>query len=261
MHHAHIDKFAYQDSVIHRLDSRVKFLVVLVFTAVVISLPRTSLSILVCFAVGPFTILVLGRIPLKFVFKHILIVSPFVLVLALSCPLYDRTPVTVCFGPLLCESSCGWLRCFAILGKFVVTMLALIALVSTTRFSDLLAGLQKLGVPKLLVIQLGFLYRYIFVLIDRAHHILQARAGRKLRNLGFKTELSIAASMLGSLFIRSIDTAEHISIAMQARGFDPDKGYRDLTLSKLQIQRADLIFALIAILYTFGLYIFVRPIL
>ena len=71
MHHAHIDKFAYQDSVIHRLDSRVKFLVVLVFTAVVISLPRTSLSILVCFAVGPFTLLVLGKIPLKFVFKQI----------------------------------------------------------------------------------------------------------------------------------------------------------------------------------------------
>jgi len=46
MHHAHIDKFAYQDSAIHRLDSRVKFLVVLVFTAVVISLPQSSLSIL-----------------------------------------------------------------------------------------------------------------------------------------------------------------------------------------------------------------------
>ena len=100
MHHAHIDKFAYQDSAIHRLDSRVKFIVVLVFTAVVISLPRTSLSILACYAIGPFAILVWARIPLKFVFKHILLVSPFVLVLALSCPLYDRTPVTVNFGPV-----------------------------------------------------------------------------------------------------------------------------------------------------------------
>src|SRR4030042_4349339 len=94
-HHAHIDKFAYQDSPIHRLDSRVKFIVLLVFTAVVISLPRTSLSILACYAVGPFTVLVLGKIPLRFTFKQIIIVSPFVLVLALSCPLYDRTPVTV----------------------------------------------------------------------------------------------------------------------------------------------------------------------
>ncbi len=257
MHHAYIDKFAYQDSAIHRLDSRVKFLVVLAFTAVVISLPRTSLSILACYAVGPFAVLVWAGIPLRFVFKQILLVSPFVLVLALSCPLYDRTVVAVGFGPLLWQMTNGWLRCFAILGKFVVTMLALIALVSTTRFSDLLAGLQRLGAPRLLIIQLGFLYRYIFVLIDRAHHILRARAGRKLRNLGFKTELRTAASMLGSLFIRSIDTAEHISIAMQARGFDGSWH----TLSRLHIRRCDVLFLLVATSFMLALYLFVRPIL
>lgn len=257
MHHAHIDKFAYQDSVIHRLDSRVKFIVVLVFTAVVISLPRTSLSIPVCCAIWPFAILVLGRVPLKFVFRKILLVSPFVLVLALSCPLYDRTPLSVAFGPFVWRGTVGWMRCFTILGKFVVTMLALIGLVSTTRFNDLLAGLQKLGVPKLLIIQLGFLYRYIFVLIDRAHHILQARAGRKLRSLGFKRELKTASAMVGSLFIRSIDTAEHINIAMQGRGFDG----KWRSISQLQIRRADLLFALAAVFFMLGLYIFIRPVL
>ncbi len=171
MHHAYIDKFAYQDSLIHRLDSRVKFIVLLIFTAMVISLPRTSFSILICFAVGPFTVLVLGRIPLRFTLKQILLVSPFVLVLALSCPYYDRSDVTVAFGLLVWQTTQGWMRCFVIVGKFVVTMLALISLVSTTRFADLLAGLHKLGVPKLLIIQLGFLYRYIFVLIERAQLI------------------------------------------------------------------------------------------
>ena len=257
MHHAYIDKFAYQDSHIHRLDSRVKFIVVLIFTAVVISLPPTSLSILTCYAIGPFTILVLGRIPLKFALKHILVVSPFVLVLALSCPLYDKTPFTVVFGPFLWQTSTGWMRCFTILGKFVVTMSALIALVSTTRFSDLLAGLQRLGLPKLLIIQLGFLYRYIFILIDRAHHILRARAGRKLRNLGAKVELKIAASMLGSLLIRSIDSAEHVNIAMQARGFD--RSWR--TISKLKIRSSDLLFAITAAFFLLGLHFFVEPLL
>jgi cobalt/nickel transport system permease protein len=257
MHHAYIDKFAYQDSAIHRLDGRIKFIVVLVYTAVVISLPRTSVSILACYAIGPFAILVWAGIPLRFVFRHILLVSPFVLVLALSCPLYDKTPVKIVFGPFAWMSSTGWLRCFTIIGKFVVTMLALIALVSTTRFSDLLAGLQKLGLPAILVIQLGFLYRYIFVLIDRAHHILRARAGRRLRNLGFKYELKIAASMLGSLLVRSIDTAEHINIAMQARGFDG----KWRTLSRLRIRNSDLFFVFFAASFIFGLYFFVRPVL
>jgi len=257
MHHAHIDKFAYQNSPIHRLDSRVKFLVALVFTAVVLSLSRTSPGILVYYAIGPFTILVLGGIPLKFVFKQILLVSPFILVLALSCPFYDRNPVTTAFGPFVWHISTGWLRCFSILGKFVVTMMSLIALVSTTRFADLLTALQKLALPKLLIIQLGFLYRYIFVLIDRAHHILRARSGRKLRNLGFKTEFKTAASMLGSLFIRSIDTAEHINIAMQARGFD-GKWH---SLSRLQFRRCDLLFALASAVFMLVLYFYVGKVL
>jgi len=257
MHHAHIDKFSFKDSPVHRLDSRVKFLVVIIFTAVVLSLPRTSVSILVCYAVGPFTIMVLGRIPLKFAFKQILLVSPFILVLALSCPFYDRNPVHVAFGPFVWQISAGWLRCFSIVGKFIVTMLALIALVSTTRFADLLTALQKLAVPRPLIIQLGFLYRYIFVLIDRAHQILRGRAGRKLRNLGFKAELKTASSMLGSLFIRSIDTAEHINIAMQARGFDGN--WR--SISKLQFRRCDLLFVLVSAVFMLVLYFCVGEVL
>ena len=257
MHHAHIDKFSFKDSPVHRLDSRAKFLVVLIFSAVVLSLPRTSFSILVCYAIGPFTILVLGRIPLKFAFKQIILVSPFILVLALSCPFYDRNPVSTAFGPFVWQISAGWLRCFSILGKFTVTMLALIALVSTTKFADLLAALRKLAVPRLLIIQLGFLYRYIFVLIDRAHHILRARAGRKLRNLGFKAELKTSASMLGSLFIRSIDTAEHINIAMHARGFDGE--WR--SLSKLQFRRCDLLFVLSSAVFMLVLYFLIGEVL
>jgi cobalt/nickel transport system permease protein len=257
MHHAYIDKFAYQDSPIHRLDSRIKFVVVLVYTAVVISLPRTSPAILACYAVGPFTILVWAKIPLRFALKHILVISPFILVLALSSVLYDRTPGTVSFGPFTCSAARGWVRCFTILGKFIITMLALIALVSTTRFNDLLAGLRKLGLPRILIIQLGFLYRYIFLIIDRAQHMLRSRAGRKTRNLGLRTELKLAAAMLGSLLIRSIDDAEHIDIAMRARGFDGN--WR--TISRLKIRGSDLVFAAIAACFLLGLHFFARPIM
>ncbi len=157
MHHAYIDKFAYQNSPVHRLDARVKFIIAVVFTAVVVSLPRTSVSILFCYAIGPFAVLVLGGVPLRFTFKHILYVSPFVVVLALTGPLYDRSAATAVFGPWSWQTTVGWLRCWTIAGKFVVTMLTLIALVSSTRFADLLAGLQRLAVPRLLVVQLGFL--------------------------------------------------------------------------------------------------------
>jgi cobalt/nickel transport system permease protein len=257
MHHAYIDKFAYQDSPIHRLDSRVKFLVTFLFTAVVIALPKASLSILFCYAIGPFTVLVIGGIPLRFVFKHILIVSPFVLVLALSCVIYDKTAITVAFGPFSWHSTLGLVRCCVIVGKFIVTMMALIALVSTTRFSDLLTGLQKLYVPKVLIIQLGFLYRYIFILIDRAHHILRARQIRRLRNLGVKKELKVAASMVGSLLVGSLETAENVNIAMHARGFSGN--WHSLTGKNTGI--GEFVFGFIALAFTIGLLFFIEPVL
>jgi cobalt/nickel transport system permease protein len=257
MHHAYIDKFAYQDSPIHRLDARAKFIIAVVFTAVVISLPRTSVSIVFCYAVGPFAVLVLGGIGLGFAIKHILFVSPFVLVLALTGPLYDRTGVTVSFGPWAWQTTLGWLRCWSILAKFVVTMLALIALVSTTRFADLLAGLQRLGVPKLLVIQMGFLYRYIFLLIDSAQRILRARAARFVGRVDFRTGFRFAAAMLGSLFVRSVDTAERVNAAMHARGFDGN--WR--SINRLAVQRRDWVFVVMSACFIFGLYLFVKPIL
>jgi cobalt/nickel transport system permease protein len=219
MHHSYLDKYADGGSFFHRLDSRVKFMAAVVFTAAVLLSGSKAVAVLFCFAVGPFAVLVWAGIPLPFVFRRILAVCPFVLILALSCPLYDRQPEHVAVGPYVFSLTGGWLRCVSILGKFTVTMLILFALVSTTRFADLLAGLEKMKMPQILVIQLGMLYRYLFVLVDRVHHILRARNTRKLRNLGFRQETAVAAAMTGALFIRSIETSQKIQIAMQARGF------------------------------------------
>ncbi len=255
MHHAHIDRFAYQDSPIHRLDSRVKLIIVLIFTGLVVSLPRTSVGVPLCYGLGPFTMLVLANVPVRFVIKHILLICPFILVLALSCVLYDQVPTTVPFGPFLWTMTYGWLRCFAIIMKYVVSMLALISLISTTPFGDLLVGLQRLRVPSPLVVQMGFLHRYIFVIVERAHHMLRARNSRKIRFLGWKTELRVAGSMVGALLTRSLDTAERISLAMQARGFS---GHWH-TLSQARIGLGDWIFALLAITYMLGLGLIFKP--
>ncbi|OHB55491.1 MAG: cobalt ECF transporter T component CbiQ [Planctomycetes bacterium GWF2_50_10] len=220
MHHAHIDKLAYQDSPIHRLDARVKLIAILAYTVFVIAVPRYSVSILACYAVAPFAMLTVAGVSFRFIAKHLLIVSPFIAVLAISSIYYNRTPVQLALGPWVIDTTLGTLQFCNILGKFFCTMAALMALVCTTRFSDLLAAMQSLKVPHILVTQLGFLYRYIFILIDRIHHIIRARSMRTLRRLGFKTELSVASAMVGSLFISTLEASGRINMAMQARGFD-----------------------------------------
>lgn len=220
MHHARIDKLASQDTIMHELDPRVKLIAAVAFSVYVLSIPGTMVSFLSCCAIGPFAVLVIGKVPLKFVFKQILIVSPFIVVLAMTSLFYDKSAITVSFGPAQWQTTTGVLRCISIVLKFIITMMVLIGLTGTTRFGKLLSGLGRLGVPRMLVMQISFVYRFIFLLIDRAHHILMARAARKTAYMGFRMETKTAAAMVGSLFLGSIDTAEKVNTAMQARGFD-----------------------------------------
>jgi cobalt/nickel transport system permease protein len=257
LHHAHIDKFAYQDSFVHRVDARVKLLTTVIFTVLVLVLPRTSISVLACYAIWPFAVLVIGGVPLGFVLRHIVTVSPFIVVLALAMPFYVRTPVEAAFGPWHWVTTTGWLRCGAVTGKFVVTMAALIGLVSTTRFSELLAAMERLGMPPALVMQLGFLYRYIFVLIDRVHHMLRARSGRRLRSLGVRQELATGGAMIGSLLVHSIDAAGRVSVAMEWRGFDGV--FRTLRVSRLG--RAEYVFSVVFTIVIAFLHFVIRPVL
>jgi cobalt/nickel transport system permease protein len=245
MHHSHIDKFAYQDSPIHRLDPRAKLAATFAATLAIVSLPRFSPDLAFYTWTGPFILLVLGRISLRFAFKHVLWALPFIVVLALTSLWYDRTETTILFGPFQWQSTTGWLKCLTLTAKFVGSMLALIALISTTRFSDLLRVLQHWHVPEILVIQLGFLYRYIFVLIDKALHTIQARTLRTLKRQTAAQELRIGTAMIGSVLVQSLDTSAHITQAMEARGFSGQWH----SPKHFHMKRADWLFIALASLY------------
>ena len=90
---------------------------------------------------------------------------------------------------------------------------------STTPFAQLLEAMRKLGVPKMLVTQLGFLYRYLFVLIDEG---LRLKRGRDFRGAALAPagrRLKAVGGIIGHLFVHPLDRSEHISTAMTARGY------------------------------------------
>jgi cobalt/nickel transport system permease protein len=243
MHHHYIDRFAYQDSPIHRLDPRAKILAVLAFSAVLISGSRYMMPS-PWYAVFPAILLLWGGIPIRFVLKHTLIVSPFIAFLVLLSPVFDRTPVH--FNGY--QVSGGWLTAGTVMIRFVLGMAALIALASTTRFPELLKGLERLGVPRLLVTQLRFLYRYLFLLVDQAMHLRRARnardAGRGPRAWRFRA----AAGVVGVLFVRTLEQAERMHLAMMARGYD---GTIRL-LRPLHWKRYDTVFVAATAVYLFA---------
>jgi len=182
---------------------------------VLITVPRYALASPL-FIIFPAVLLLWGGIPLAFVAKHTLITSPFILCLVIFSPVFDRTPVRL--GSITIAG--GWITAASVMLRFVLGMAALIGLASTTRFPELLKGLEQLRVPRLLVTQLRFLYRYLFLLVEQAMHLRQARRARDAGRGPAVWRWRAGAGQIGVLFLRTLEGAERMHLAMIARGYD-----------------------------------------
>ena len=249
MHHAYIDRFAQGDTPVHRLDARAKLAVVAVYTALAVSVPKYSLAALFPYAILPFAMLAFGQIPLGFVAKHLLLVSPFVVFVAVFNPLYDSTPVLVRVGREAFWVRGGVLSCLNICGKFVLTVSALVALVSTTRFSDLLKAMAWFRLPKLFIVELSFLYRYLFLLVEQVQRMKRARDCRAVGPTPFGRRLKAAGGIVGNLFLRTLERGERVYACMQARGFDGTVR----TLSHFRMRAGDYAFLVGSVVFVVAL--------
>ena len=254
MHHDYIDKFSRLQSPVHRLDARVKLSAIVGYTAVLIAVNRYQAAALAPFVVGPVALLMLGGIPLRFALKRVLILSPFVLTLCLFQPVFLRQPRPVVLGGWHFELAGGWLVAANLAVKFVLGLLALTVLTCTTPFAALLAALRKLRAPRMLVMVLSFLYRYLFVLLDEAMRIRRARDFRGAALAPVGRRLAAVGGVVGSLFVRTWQRAQRVHLAMAARGFDGVPR----TLDHPHLHAADGVFLAAWSVYVAGAWLYAR---
>jgi cobalt/nickel transport system permease protein len=209
-----LDSLSYGDTVVHRLDPRSKLLVTLAFVVAVVSFPKYNLTGLIPFFFFPILVIFLADLPVEFLIRKLILVSPFALLVGIFNPFLDRE-IVVRLGPLAISG--GWISFGSVMIRFVLTVGAALILIATTSFPGLCSALDRLKVPRLFVIQLMFLYRFIFVLTEEALRMVRAR---NLRSSGKKGPgLRLFVQMTGVLFLRTIDRAERVYIAMGNRGF------------------------------------------
>lgn len=209
-----LDLLALRNTSIHRLDPRAKVLTTLGFIVCVVSFDRYQISAMLPFLIYPIVLMAFGELPFGYILRKIIIVIPFALMVGLFNPVFDRQ-VLMQIGSL--DIWGGWISCLSILLRAILTASAAIILVAITGFPAICEALEKLKMPKTFVVQLLFLYRYIFVLTDEG--VRTARA-RQLRTFG-KRGLGIRhfGSLVGHLLLRTWERAERIHMAMLARGF------------------------------------------
>lgn len=229
----YLDIISSQDTVIRRLDPRAKLLTTVAYIVAVASFDSYTVTRLVPFVIYPIVLLALGDVPVAYLLRKVLLAAPFALFVAIFNPLFDRE-VFLHLGPV--PVSGGWVSFLSITLRFTLTVASALLLVSTTGFSGVCLALEKLGAPKAFVVQLLFIYRYLFVLGDEATRLARARSLRSFEGRGMG--IPAFSSLAGQLLLRTLDRAHRIHLAMLCRGFD---GEVRQTRS-LQFSRGDLVY-------------------
>ncbi len=211
----YMDTLAGGDSRLHRLDPRAKLVTTLVFIVAVVSFDKYALSALIPFFLFPMVLIAASGLPVRYLIKKVMIVTPFALLIGIFNPLLDRE-IVIQIGSI--PISGGWVSFFSILIRFALTVTAALVLIALTGFNAVCMALEKLGTPRPFVVQLLFLYRYLFVLTEEAVRMVRARSLRSFRSgaMGF----AAFASLIGHLLLRTLDRAQRVHLAMCCRGFD-----------------------------------------
>lgn len=246
MKHSFIDQYSDKDSVIHRLDPRIKFITALVFILAVVLTPPGTWLAFALFLVFTATLILMSRVPVLYILKRSLVIIPFVVLIAIFIPFFKQGEVAGSYNVWLWKvtiTHSGVQVLINLLIKSWLSILALIWLSSTTRMTSLLNGMEQLRVPRVMVMILSFMYRYIFILTDEVMRMKQARDSR---NFGGKRlwQMRTIGNMVGTLFIRSYERGERVYSAMVARGFE---GHAR-TLNHLQLRHSDIYFGTVCCL-------------
>jgi cobalt/nickel transport system permease protein len=224
MHASTFDRYEERASPAHRLDPRVKVVLVLLFVLSNVLLPDGAWLAFLASWLLLLAASLLSRLPLSYTVRRSLVALPFVLVAVTSIfSLPGRPVLALPFG--LVATDAGLLRFSSIVIRSWLSVQAAILLTATTQFPDMMHALRHLRLPQLIVAIISFMYRYLFVLTDEVMRLRRARDARSAVPEGQRGGGSlwwrarVAGNMAGQLFLRSYERSSRIYDAMVARGY------------------------------------------
>ncbi len=210
------EPFAVGNSILHRLDPRVRLMSAAAYSSVV-ALSRNFQVLFAAVIISSILVLI-AQLPAREILKRILAVNVFILLLWLVLPLTFHGSVAMNLGPLNVYSA-GITMAAQITLKSNAIVLALIALVATMNFSILGYSLNWLRVPDKIVHLLLMTYRYVFLIEQEYQRLIRAAQIRGFRPGTNLHTYKTYASIVGMLLVRATLRADRVYKAMLCRGF------------------------------------------
>ena len=216
MEYPEIDKYASLKSPIHEFDPRAKILTFtfLIFLFVFVSDIKLA-AINLLFAV---LLLLISRLPLKFVFDRVKVVFLFVLPILIIMSLTVKgSELASIYGVSVTYEGVRYGSLIVTRATAAVTLL--LTMLGTMRFDTTIKALHMLKVPGSLVQMLMFTYRYIFVLWDEFSRMWRAMSCRGFTLRANRYALSMLGNVVGMLIVKSYERADRVYKAMISKGY------------------------------------------
>lgn len=195
-------------------DPRCLTLVTILYLVALLSVPMTDIAKVIWMGTYPIVMSQYLAGGYWRLLRGSLFIIPFIMLIGVFNPVFDRVTVMTVGGVRI---SRGWVTFVSIILRGLWSVQAVMAMTRLIGFTGFCRGLRGLGVPSFLTNQLMMVYRYLIVLMEEAASMMRAREcrGAARRSL----PLRMWATMIGQLFIRTVDRAAKIHSAMLARGF------------------------------------------
>lgn len=200
---------------IHDLPAQVKILGLLLTMVLAVNLPIERWDLLAILLVGVFSLWFVAELPIRKIAPRLVVEVPFVL-FAVLLPFIASGEKTEVLG--ISVSQPGLTFAIAFLLKSTIGVAGAILLSATSTAQELLTGLYRLRLPKVLVQIAALMVRYSAVVTDELRRM---EISREARNGGSGlSSWPSRASSVGALFIRSYERGERVHLAMLSRGGD-----------------------------------------
>ncbi|MCZ7662458.1 MAG: cobalt ECF transporter T component CbiQ [Thermoleophilia bacterium] len=217
--HHFLTEAQYGDSLVHRLDPRVKIMGLMGLTVVSVSTPADAVWAFASYLGVLLFLLGLSRLPLVLVLRRVALVLPFILMVAVFLPFFGRAGGGGYNVGSVRISGAGLLVLWNVTAKATVGVTAMTLLASTTSFPELVAGLERLRTPRLFTLIVSFMYRYSFLFVEEFRRMRRAMEARNFQGR-WLWQAGIVGHMVSSLFLRSYQRGERVYLAMVSRGYD-----------------------------------------
>ncbi len=256
-----IGQFYPADSIVHKLDPRVKLLGTLLFLVAVFSFRGwTGFALVTAFLVA---VIRLSKVPFKFMVKGLRAVLVFMSITALMNLFWTNSPNVVWHWKFISITEEGIQTAVKMIFRLAYLILGSSVMTLTTTPNELTDGLEQalkplnaIHVPvHEIAMTMAIALRFIPILVEETDKIMRAQMARgaDFENKNLVKKVKALVPILVPLFVAAFRRANDLAMAMEARCYRGGEGRTKM--KPLKYQRRDYISYLVLVAFLVAVFV------